>query len=141
MSGFSPLVIDGVLAFLLLAVIGACFIVYRRLGTIKGGQAELRVLVNQLNTAVVDAQRGVANLKQSAAEVEDRLRVETRKASSLADELGLITEAGNNLADRIERGLTSGSGAERINVGAFSNLGEPEKKQQKDIMTALREAR
>lgn len=141
MIGVSPLLIDGVLACLLLAVIGACFIVYRRLGTIKEGQAELRVLVGQLNTAVVEAQRGVANLKQSAAEVEERLQVETRKASSLADELGLITEAGNNLADRIERGLTGGVVTEKRNNPAFSTLGEPEQKHQKDIMSALREAR
>ena len=141
MDGISSLLIDGVLAFLLVAVIIVCFFVYRRLGTIKEGQAELRILVDQLNHAVVEAQRGVANLKQSAAEVEGRLQVETRKASSLADELGLITEAGNNLADRIERGLTGGSDHAQAGAPAFATQPEPEKKQQKEILAALREAR
>lgn len=141
MDGMSSLLVDGVLALLLVAVIVVCFFVYRRLGTIKEGQAELRLLVDQLNHAVVEAQRSVANLKQSAAEVEGRLQVETSKASALADELGLITEAGNNLADRIERGLT-GSGQRSGGEG-----GQPpseqtrEKQQQKEILSALREAR
>jgi len=141
MNLMSPLLIDGVLAFLLLAVIIACFIVYRRLGTIREGQAELRILVDQLNNAVVEAQRSVANLKQSAAEVEGRLQVETRKASSLADELGLITEAGNNLADRIERGLTGGVSSDNSEARAIQAKSDPAKKQQKNILAALREAR
>ena len=140
-DGISSLLIDGVLAVLLVAVIFVCFFVYRRLGTIKEGQAELRILVDQLNNAVVEAQRSVANLKQSAAEVEGRLQIETRKASSLADELGLITEAGNNLADRIERGLTGGAEHKQASSAAFAMQAEPEKKQQKEILAALREAR
>lgn len=141
MEGISSLLIDGMLSVLLVAVIFVCFFVYRRLGTIKEGQAELRILVDQLNHAVVEAQRSVGSLKQSAAEVEGRLQIETRKASSLADELGLITEAGNNLADRIERGLTSGSN--KKNPGQYEHVpqADPEKKQQKEILAALREAR
>ena len=146
MEGVSSLLIDGVLAVLLVAVIFVCFFVYRRLGTIKEGQAELRILVDQLNHAVIEAQRSVGNLKQSAAEVEGRLQIETRKASSLADELGLITEAGNNLADRIERGLTGGAGqtsASQSNLAHDERApkANPDKKHQKEILAALREAR
>lgn len=141
MDGLSNLVVDGVLALLLVAAIVVCFFVYRRLGTIKEGQAELRLLVDQLNHAVVEAQRSVANLKQSAAEVEGRLQVETKRASSLADELGLITEAGNNLADRIERGLTGAGQQSRTDAGVASTEQVREKQQQKEILSALREAR
>ncbi len=141
MESIPTVLIDGVLAFLLIAVIVVCSFVYRRLGTIKEGQAELRLLVDQLNNAVVEAQRGVANLKQSAVEVEGRLQVETRKASALADELGLITEAGNNLADRIERGLT-GNGDQMTSTASSTGADKrSEKKQQKKILSALREAR
>lgn len=141
MDAMSTLLIDGILALLLVTVIIVCSFVYRRLGTIKEGQAELRLLVDQLNNAVVEAQRSVANLRQSAAEVEGRLQVETRKASVLADELGLITEAGNNLADRIEQGLT---GARDTGQAASKTAPEQqvkEKQQQKEILSALREAR
>lgn len=141
MDAFYSLLVDGALALLLITVIVVCSFVYRRLGTIKEGQAELRRLVDQLNHAVVEAQRSVANLKQSASEVEGRLQVETRKASVLADELGLITEAGNNLADRIERGLTSARSTTEAAPSEASTSKAQEKKQQKEILSALREAR
>lgn len=141
MDAFYSLLVDGLLALLLITVIIVCSFVYRRLGTIKEGQAELRLLVDQLNHAVVEAQRSVANLKQSASEVEGRLQVETRKASVLADELGLITEAGNNLADRIERGLTGARSQGDVSVAENGNEQAKDKKQQKEILSALREAR
>lgn len=141
MDNMSALMVDGILALLLLAAIVVCAFVYRRLGTIKEGQAELRVLVDQLNNAVVEAQRSVANLKQSAAEVEGRLQVEIRKANSLSDELGMITEAGNNLADRIERGLTGAGTQPKPDVAVDTSRPVKEKKQQKEILSALREAR
>lgn len=137
----SSLLIDGVLALLLVTVIFVCFFVYRRLGTIKEGQAELRVLVDQLNNAVIEAQRSVANLKQSAAEVEGRLQIETSRASALADELGLITEAGNNLADRIEQGLTGGDQQNPARYLKTESDVSSDRKQQKEILSALREAR
>lgn len=141
MDAFYSLLVDGLLALLLITVIIVCSFVYRRLGTIKEGQAELRLLVDQLNHAVIEAQRSVANLKQSASEVEGRLQVETRKASVLADELGLITEAGNNLADRIERGLTGARGQSSEPFAETGTEQAQDKKQQKEILSALREAR
>lgn len=137
MDAYSALIIDVILALLLVGAIVACFVVYRRLNTIRQGQDELKQLVDQLNNAAIEAQRSVAGLKASADEIEQRLSAERQKAGILADELAMITEAGNNLADRIEKGLTSGK--------AESRGAEPEvkasKKQQQEILAALREAR
>jgi hypothetical protein len=139
----SEMIVDAVLAVLLIAAIIASTIVYRRLGTIREGQSELRALVDSLNTAVVDAQRSVGNLRQAALEAEERLEARVKKATVIADELGMITEAGNNLADRIERGLTGARGGD---AGAGKGV-EPgsetqaSKKQQQEILAALREAR
>ncbi|MFC3051223.1 DUF6468 domain-containing protein [Kordiimonas pumila] len=128
------LIVDSVLAVLLFAVIIVCLIVYRKLSVIKEGQTELRDLVDRLNTAVFEAQRSVGTLGKSASDIEGRLKVEVQKASAIADELSLITEAGNNLADRIEKGLTQGDGKPAIDKGT-------NKKQQEEILAALREAR
>ena len=132
------LVVDGVLAILLIAAITVSIIVYRRLGTIREGQSQLRILVNDLNKAVRDAQVSVSGLKQSAIEIEDRLHQKVQKATKLADELGMITEAGNNLADRIERGLT-GSGVKPETIEETGK--KASSKQQQEILAALREAR
>ncbi|WCL53032.1 DUF6468 domain-containing protein [Gimibacter soli] len=138
------LIVDGVLALLLVLAIVSCWVVYARLGTIREGQAELKALTDRLNNAVVDAQRGIANLKHSAQEMEGKLGGEVRKARALSDELKLITEAGNNLADRIERGLTGGN-TQSASAPQAVPAEEPEKaagsRQQKEILAALREAR
>jgi len=138
MDGYSALIVDSILAVLLVGAIIACFIVYRRLSTIREGQDELRQLVEQLNHAAVEAQRSVAGLRSSADEIEQRLSSERQRASVLADELAMITEAGNNLADRIEKGLTSEKRGEKQSL---SGEDKASKKQQQEILAALREAR
>lgn len=142
MDPILTLIVDVTLAALMVVVISVCYIVYRRLGTIKEGQAELKGLVDNLNTAVVDAQRSVETLKTAAGEVEAKLQAETRRAGTMADELSMITEAGNNLADRIERGLTSAQG-KASPKGSQPPVKEakPDNKQQQEILAALREAR
>jgi len=137
MPELSVLIIDSILALLLIAVIIVCLLVSRRLGTIKSGQAELRELVDQLNAAVGNAQTSVVSLKGSAEEIEAKLKLERQRASAIADELALMTEAGNNLADRIEKGLT-GAGAAANETTAAS---DPSRKQQEEILAALKEAR
>jgi biopolymer transport protein ExbB/TolQ len=138
MDGYSALIVDSVLAVLLVGAIIACFIVYRRLSTIREGQDELRQLVEQLNQAAIEAQRSVSGLRSSAEEIEQRLSSERQRASVLADELAMITEAGNNLADRIEKGLTSEKRGEKQ---PSSGEDKASKKQQQEILAALREAR
>lgn len=137
------LIVDGVLAALLVAAIVVSVIVYRRLSTIREGQEELRQLVDRLNVAVVDAQRSVGNIRQAALDAEEKLENRIKKANSIADELGMITEAGNNLADRIERGLTGGRTSQSSATEPAGMEDEPRasKKQQQEILAALREAR
>lgn len=142
MGPYVSLIVDGALAALMLTVIAACYFVYRRLATIKEGQTELRQLVDQLNNAVVEAQRSVKNLKHTAAQTEEKLLAETRKASSVADELSMITEAGNNLADRIERGFSErGDNTPLAGGVAAASEAQAASKQQQDILTALKQAR
>ena len=133
----SGMIVDGVLAVLLVTAIIVSIIVYKRLGTIREGQAQLRELVDELNRAVMNAQSSVSGLKKSAVEIEEILQARVQKASALADELGMITEAGNNLADRIERGLTSANRGD----AAQPKAEKASSKQQQEILAALREAR
>lgn len=103
-------IIDLVLAILLLAAIGSSFFLHQRIKAFRKGQEELAGLVGQLNEATNQARASVAELKSNGLVVEEHLKSEITKARAMADELSLITEAGDSLADRLERGLT-GSGA------------------------------
>ncbi|WP_286828492.1 MULTISPECIES: DUF6468 domain-containing protein [Kordiimonas] len=135
------MIVDGVLAILLIAVIVVCTIVYRRLSTIREGQEQLRQLVDSLNNAVVDAQRSVGNIRQAALDADEKLSAEIKRAKSMAEELSMITEAGNNLADRIEQGLTGDKPSAPAKAAADPAEPKANKKQQQEILAALREAR
>ena len=104
-SDIMCLIIDSLLAVLLLGAMIASFVLYRKLDAMRAGQEEMSNLINGLNKAVVDAQTNIAELKKLAQETEDKLGTEMNKARSVTDELSMIVQAGNNLADRIEKSI------------------------------------
>lgn len=132
-------IIDLVLAALLLAAIGSSFMLHRRIEIFRQGHAELASLVDQLNKATNQAQASVAEMKSNGTLVEEHLKSEIARARALADELSLITEAGDSLADRLEKRLT-GTGA--VIAAASQSPGEEEEGAGNPaVFTALKEAR
>lgn len=97
---------DAIVAILLVVTVAYCFQLNRRLTALRADQESLSGLVNDLNQATARAQEGVFQLRSVSQEAEDTLKKEVSRARALSDELSLITEAGGNLADRIESGLT-----------------------------------
>jgi hypothetical protein len=112
------LIIDIVLVMLLGGVIISAWILNNRLDIVRQGQTEMADLVQQLNIATSNAQSSVATLKGVGVEAQDVLTLEIKKARALADELTLITEAGDSLANRIEKNLTSSAKAAKANKKA-----------------------
>lgn len=105
------LISNGVVAILLACTIWYAFNLNRRLGVMRAQQEEFSRLVLSLNQATARAQEGIYELKTISQTSAESLRAEIAKARALADELAIITEAGNNLADRIEMGLTRNGSA------------------------------
>lgn len=103
------LISNGVVAILLACTIWFAFNLNRRLGVMRTQQEEFARLVLSLNQATSRAQEGIYELKTVSQTSAEALRAEIVKARALADELAIITEAGNNLADRIEIGLARNS--------------------------------
>lgn len=99
------LVIDGVLIALLSAVLWACWRVNGRLGEIRNGQADLADLAMRLEALTGKAREALGELRRGSEQAESNLEGEIRRARALADELTLITEAGDNLASRLEQKL------------------------------------
>lgn len=100
------LIANGVVAVLLAVTIGFAFVLNRRLQLLRQNQGELLRLATALNQATARAQEGIYELKAVGQTTEETLKREVGRARALADELALITEAGNNLADKLEAGLT-----------------------------------
>ena len=98
-------------AFLFEALIGVllvgaaimCWRVDRRLKALRDGQDGLKETVAALNDAVDRARAGLASLDRASKETGEALDQRTREARALADELRLLTSAGETRLERFER--------------------------------------
>ena len=92
-------------------------------------------LVDNLNQAVSNAQKSVNGIKAAAIESEGELQATIKKARNMVDELSLMTEVGDNLANRLE----AGSAQPAVEVKASAN--HEQSQEQSDILAALKKAR
>ena len=111
------LIIDGVIAVLLGVTIFYCTLVNRRLAALRSGKDELKQVVEDLTVATTSAQMNIERLKEAGKEVVFTLEDDVRKGRALSDELSLMIEAGNNLADRLEGGRERVAQANATNAG------------------------
>lgn len=107
MTGFAGLpfgvLLEGVVCLFLIATIIYCAMLDRRLRAMRSGQDGLRDLVRDLNAATSQAVSAIENLKQASAATGEDLGERVRRARALADELALMLEAGDRIADRLDR--------------------------------------
>lgn len=132
------MIIDAVLALLLAGVIVAAFILDRRLSVVRDGHKEMASLIAQL-TAVTDAARAaIFDLKTSSSDSNEELQAAICRASGLSEELTLIVEAGDSLADHLaDAACKAGSNAraQQKKLANFTFDGGSE------VLMALKEAR
>lgn len=131
---------EAVVAVLLAVTIGYCFVLNRRLGRLRADKAALAELIKGLNQATTRAEEGVFQLRSISQSAEEALKAEISRARAMSDELALITEAGGNLADRIENGLASARTA-RSQPARVKPFPVEEAQGDDDIRQALRAAR
>lgn len=127
---------DTILVILLFATISYCYLLNRKLTTLRTSQKEFETLLREFGQATQQAEVSLSNLRRAGDEVGANLEGMIGVGRDLHDELKIITETGNELADRIERGL----------VGR--GRGEPEtprdetrSESERELLEALRQAR
>ena len=101
------MILESLVAVLLMVTIGYCFILNKRLSLLRNGQSELHEVVRILNEAADKARTGVEQLRRSSLSIAEDLTEKNRAARALADELSMIVESGNSLADRLAGGSSS----------------------------------
>jgi len=117
MSAFSiSMMIELVVGGLLIATIAYCFVLDRRLRMLRDGEGELRKIVVALDKATTRAQGAVTDLRVSCDGLSRDMERDFKKARALADELALMVEAGDHIAERL--GSASGAGASRAAADA-----------------------
>ncbi|WP_339865650.1 DUF6468 domain-containing protein [Paremcibacter congregatus] len=131
------LFIDILIIVLIGVMITYAVILNSKLKTFRNAQNEMATLVGQLNDAISRAQTSVEALKGTALAEEGRLDALIRKSRPLADELTILTESGENLADRIERGLVPPGG--RLNAASDDDDQEDDAAPEADVPEAENE--
>lgn len=97
----TQLVLDVLVAILLAITAGYCFLLNRRLQDLRNGSDGLREIVQTLNEAVSRAHAGVEQLRHGSNIVASDIAGKLKAGQDLADELAMMIESGNNIADRI----------------------------------------
>lgn len=103
-------IMDIVLCLMLLAALAGGFVLNRRLVALRNERSHMEAMIRTLTSTVTQAESSVRALKLAADEVEISLRERVAKGRALADELVIITQAGEDLASRLE-GSLSGTAA------------------------------
>lgn len=97
------LIVELALSGLLLATIGYCAVLERRLSALRKGQDGLKDTIGDLNAAIVAAGQSMHVLKSTAAGAAQTLDEKISRARGMIDELSLLTSSGERIADRMDR--------------------------------------
>lgn len=99
------ILIDGILAALLIGTIVTSLYLNQRITSIRKGQQEMAGLVGQLGKATAEARASLRDLRAEGHSSHKTLENTVRKAQEISDELALIVQSGNSLADRLDQSL------------------------------------
>lgn len=96
------LVFDILITCLLGATIFFAVKLSRHLDSFRSNRSTMEGLIRELSGQITRAQEGITVLDELSANRGDELRKSIAKAQGLSDELQLMTESGNSLAERLE---------------------------------------
>lgn len=105
---------EALIGVLLIGAAVMCWRVDRRLKSLRDGQDGLKETVAALNDAVDRARAGLAALDRASKEAGASLEQRTVEARALADELRLLTSAGETRLDRFDRARRPQAAAELV---------------------------
>lgn len=110
------LILEGLVAALLVATIGYCYVLTRKLERLRASQGDLRQVIVELVGATQKAESAISGLKATADETDARLSEKLTKARALIEELSVLAVARQRVAGKIQ-GSESGHPAMRRRAG------------------------
>lgn len=99
------LLLEGFVAALLIATMVFCWRLNRRLNEMRDAKAEMSQLIAELDRATNRAARAIADLRAASDGAGASLERRVGEAQSLTDDLKLMIDAGERLADRLDGGI------------------------------------
>ena len=124
-------------ALLLCVTIIYCYRLDRRLSALRSGQDGLKDVIAGLDRATERAQYSLAELKNTGVASENVLQAAITHAESLADELRLMVQSADRVADRLAQSRPGNAAAPTAPVQRPVNKDT----ERAPIFDALRQAR
>lgn len=93
---------DAAILILLIATIVYAARLSLYLKNFRDNKAELQTIINTLSTQITKADEAIKGLDMTVQDSSEDLKFRTNKASSMMDELEMIVESGNSMANRLE---------------------------------------
>lgn len=120
-----PMVVDLAIVLLLLAVLGFGALLHRRLSAMRTDNAGLERLIDGLTAATGRAEGALGELKRTANETGERMSQDLARAQRLADELRLLGDRADRLADGLVEGIRAAREINRRSPGARPTSASP----------------
>ena len=98
-----PMAVELLLSVLLAVTLMYCIVLERRLASVRKGQDGLRKMIGDLNGAIAGAGASLRALKSAAADAAETLDDRMRRARAISDELALLSNSGERIAQRFDR--------------------------------------
>jgi len=140
-------VLEIVLMALLAATLFHAVRLERALGVLKRDRAALQELITGFNASTRQAELGIERLRGTAEGAGQQIVRQIDAAVSLKDDLAVLIERGDRLADRMDVLIRAArplaAEPQRLTVVAEQDAGEPRVRSQaeRDLLKALRLAR
>ena len=126
------LILDTLVIILLMATIVYAAILSRRLSQLRRHRKDLDSAIRSLAEAAARADNGVKGLKKTAEETGARLQSQIDRANALRDELALLLDAGDTMAERL--GASDLTQEARLSAGvANDTLPDPVEPEDVDL--------
>ena len=98
-------VVEILLSLLLMATLGYCIVLERKLADVRKGQEGLATTIGDLNSAIGTASTTLRALQSTAATTGAELDQKVGRARATIDELSLVAASGERIAERMERSV------------------------------------
>ena len=111
MTPWIDIAVEVLVAVLLVATIGYCILLDRRLQRLRADEANLRATISELLTATEIAERAILGLKETATDCDKSLAQRLREAEFFSREIEKEIGEGEKLLNRIIRITQAARGA------------------------------
>lgn len=129
------LVVDGFLAVLLLVTLVYVARLHKRLGHLRESRQEFETLIARFTQATEQADRGLANIKATAAAEGQELQATIDRGRGLREDLAFMVDKATGLADQLEASISRArNGGQRppVSSSVGSSAAPPRDKLSRD---------